>query len=339
MWADTLVARQRTRLRGLIGIWPAIHAQTTGRANVVLVYSRSIAVLAIARAAAARSGASCLLECTEVPFGSHQGPVRRKLLRLAWTRFGWKLPDGIVAVSNPMRRAVGPWLRAGSAILHVPVMVDLGRAGTRTERDGRPRYVLYTGHVSPTKGVNDLLDAFDRVSRSQASLQLWITGNPMSRSYLRRLKAEIEERGLSERVRLLGVVPSEVIPGLLSDAEVLVVPHPAHDRSRAAFPTKLAEYLASGRPVVATDTGSLNEYLESGVSALLVPPGGVPEMAAAIGTLVADPDLAGRIGRAGRLVAEKNFDQITAVQPLADWIRLRVQPVAAEVAQRGVGQA
>lgn len=71
--------------------------------------------------------------------------------------------------------------------------------------------------------------------------------------------------------------------------------------------TVILEAMASGRPVVVTDNPGLSDYVEHGVTGLLVPPGSPEAMANAINTLLADPDRARQMGEAGRRRVETSF--------------------------------
>jgi glycosyltransferase involved in cell wall biosynthesis len=65
-------------------------------------------------------------------------------------------------------------------------------------------------------------------------------------------------------------------------------------------PTKLFEYLAAGKPVVASRLGQIAEVIEHGVNGWLVPPGDAEALAAAVTALAGDPALRERLGRAAR---------------------------------------
>jgi glycosyltransferase involved in cell wall biosynthesis len=72
------------------------------------------------------------------------------------------------------------------------------------------------------------------------------------------------------------------------------------------------EAMAQGRPVVATAVGGTPELVVDGGTGLLVPPNDVDALAAALGRLLADPELAGRMGDAGRVRVRVEFDAADA---------------------------
>src|SRR5262249_4532870 len=95
------------------------------------------------------------------------------------------------------------------------------------------------------------------------------------------------------------------VPLLLDACDVLVSPHvPLADGSEFfGSPTKLFEYMAMGKGIVASKLGQIGEVLVDGETALLVEPGNVRELSEAIERLGASRELGQRLGAAARRVA------------------------------------
>jgi glycosyltransferase involved in cell wall biosynthesis len=74
-----------------------------------------------------------------------------------------------------------------------------------------------------------------------------------------------------------------------------------------ALPMVILEYMASARPVVATEVGSVREVVDDGVTGILIPPDDAISMAQAIQRLVQHADDSRRMGEAGRLRVEQMF--------------------------------
>jgi len=95
------------------------------------------------------------------------------------------------------------------------------------------------------------------------------------------------------------LVEPALVADLLSQADVLILPNTASAIStRFTSPLKLFEYMAAGRPIVASDLPSIREILRDGENALLVEPGNASALAAAIQRILADPELAAALARA-----------------------------------------
>jgi glycosyltransferase involved in cell wall biosynthesis len=111
---------------------------------------------------------------------------------------------------------------------------------------------------------------------------------------------------LAERVAQVGMRPHAEMPGYLTACDILVSPHGQQADGGEFFgsPTKLYEYMASGRPIAASNLGQIAEVLTDGESALLVPPDDAEALAAAVIRLVDDSCLRVRLGSAARAAAE-----------------------------------
>ena len=96
---------------------------------------------------------------------------------------------------------------------------------------------------------------------------------------------------------------SSDMPSTLARATVVVLPS-----YREGLPKVLLEAAASGRAVVTTDVPGCRHAIEPGVTGLLVPPRDGVALSEAIGQLLRDPELAASMGRAGRRLAEDEFD-------------------------------
>jgi glycosyltransferase involved in cell wall biosynthesis len=83
----------------------------------------------------------------------------------------------------------------------------------------------------------------------------------------------------------------------------------------------LLEAMACGRPVVATETPGMSEYVADGETGLLVPPGDADALADALSSLLAEPERARELGRAGRRAIESNFTTSQLASRLAGVFR------------------
>jgi glycosyltransferase involved in cell wall biosynthesis len=279
--------------------------------DAVLFFTNDSFALPLALGGAARLRRSVLLlDGCELPFVYREKTVGTRMAATAYTRGLLRWYDGILAISRYLehyyRGRVGP----GTAIVHVPILVDCERferpVGTRTSVD--MPYVGYSGSLAPSKGVATLLKAFRIVASRHPEITLRLSGVAVPRSYRAELERLVSDLDLSGRVHFLGLIPAADVPGFFQEAVALVVPHPAADFSEAAFPTKLGEYLASGTPVVATRVGEIEQYLTDGESALLTDPGCENTLAEALELLLGDPERARLIGGRGAAVARREFD-------------------------------
>jgi glycosyltransferase involved in cell wall biosynthesis len=231
----------------------------------------------------------------------------RKLRRLAANEaMVWQRADGYVTITRALGESLAARFGQREHVATVPDGVRGSQLKAGQHREGRPAsarpLVAYAGHLYAWKGVDVLLDAIARVPEVDAL----IVGGHDKEPDLGRVKAVADRLGISGRVTFTGLVPPGDVAGLLSRADVLVLPNPPSAiSSRFTSPLKLFEYMAAGRPIVASDLASIREILTSGTDSLLVKPGDAEALAAGVRLVVADRDLGERLGAAAALTARE----------------------------------
>lgn len=168
-----------------------------------------------------------------------------------------------------------------------------------------PPTVLYAGSVEAGRGLRGLLRAMAALApRSDARL---IVAGRVAPSLLPSIGEAVAELGLHERVEVCGEVAHDAVPELVAAATVCVAPSAAEVSTMpmAVYPTKLLEYMACRRAVVAPRRGTTAMLIEDGVHGLLFQPGDPDDLARKVLSLLHDADLRARVADAGyRLVRE-----------------------------------
>jgi glycosyltransferase involved in cell wall biosynthesis len=131
------------------------------------------------------------------------------------------------------------------------------------------------------------------------AVRLLLIGDGLTRPEVER---HLLDHGLGDLAVLTGSVPQEDGPAHLAACDVLVSPHVRNADGTPFFgsPTKVFEYMAMGKGLVASNLDQIGEVLRHGETALLVEPGDAEALAAGIERLLADEPLARRLGEAAR---------------------------------------
>jgi glycosyltransferase involved in cell wall biosynthesis len=181
----------------------------------------------------------------------------------------------------------------------------VGGEETRRELGIRDNEVVagFVGTFGPWHGVEKLAEAIKLIPASVPVRFLMVGTGSLHVEVEKRLEAEVA----SGRVIFTGAVGHERVPRLLDACDILVAPHvPLADGSEFfGSPTKIFEYMAMGKGVVASRLGQIGEVLVDGETALLVEPGDVDELRAAILKLIEAEDLRRSIGIRARETAER----------------------------------
>jgi glycosyltransferase involved in cell wall biosynthesis len=221
----------------------------------------------------------------------------RKQRRLARReQYVWQEADGYVTITSALAHDLEAQFGPRGPLAVVADGVRLPRSRTFVEpRATAGPLVVYAGHLYPWKGVHTLLHALAELPSARG---LIVGGHP-AEDDLPRLRALADTLEISSRVTFTGLVPHAEVAPQLQRADVLVLPNSATTiSSRYTSPLKLFEYLAAGRPIVASDLPALREVLRDRENAWLVPPDDARALADAIAGIAADAGLAGRLARA-----------------------------------------
>jgi GalNAc-alpha-(1->4)-GalNAc-alpha-(1->3)-diNAcBac-PP-undecaprenol alpha-1,4-N-acetyl-D-galactosaminyltransferase len=190
-----------------------------------------------------------------------------------------------------------PHIRARSVVVPNPVVAPGPAAAPPPSRaPGAAKTLLAMGRMTGQKGFDLLLEAFARVAGRHPDWTLEIWGEGPLRDDL---EAQARALGLGARVRLPGRTGDAY--GVLAAADLYVL------SSRfEGFPMVLCEAMASGLPVVSFDcrTGP-REIVRDGVDGVLVPPGDVAALAAALDALMGDPARRARLAARAPEIAER----------------------------------
>ncbi|MBI5669318.1 MAG: glycosyltransferase [Chloroflexi bacterium] len=156
---------------------------------------------------------------------------------------------------------------------------------------------MYVGNLERYQGIDLLLDSFARARLDNAHLVI-IGGAP---EHIRHYQHRAAQLGIASRVHLIGSRPVAALPAYLAQADILVSPR----IKGVNTPMKIYSYLASGRPVVATDLKTHTQVLNPDVALLAQP---TPQaFAEGLARLAHDAALRQRLGENGqRLIAEKH---------------------------------
>jgi len=178
----------------------------------------------------------------------------------------------------------------GTEVSDFDIALPATEARGRLNLPQEKKIIIYTGHFFSWKGTDTLALASAYLGEDTAVY--FVGGAPEDAE---KFKTFISENRL-DKVRLVGFRPHEEIPFWLKAADVLVLPNTAKEDISKFYtsPMKLFEYMASGRPIVASDIPSIAEILNQN-NAVLVEPDNPKELAGGIKKVLADRDLAKRI--------------------------------------------
>lgn len=187
----------------------------------------------------------------------------------------------------------------------------------RPQRNGSdphdPVVVLSVGRKVEKKGYDDLLEALAALPRSLH----WRFEHVGAGGLSDVLKAQAQSLGIADRCTWLGGQPQKAVFAALARADLFVLASKkAADGDQDGLPNVLMEAAHQGLPIVSTNAAAIGEFVTDGETGLLVPPAAPQELSAALGRMIADPDLRQRLAQRAGDIVRTRFSYEVGV----DWI-------------------
>lgn len=259
----------------------------------------------------------------------------RPIIKLFEVLERWTLRtcDAVITIGSDLEeyaRAINP---AGNHITieNLPIQLN-GLAAYASQPNGLRMQlglqnklpIVYTGTFEPYQGVDLLIESARilRDSHTDVSFVL-VGGQPHQIAHWQNVVRQYE---LEDRVLFVGAVPVDEVQSYLDIAEILVSPR----IEGLSVPLKVYTYLHSGKPIVATNVAAHTLVLNEDTAVLAEPTG--QAFAGALGRVIQDANLRGRLGLQAKRLAEEKYGIPTYLMKL-DQIYQKIHPHADTVAQ------
>lgn len=265
-------------------------------------------------------------EYTEFPFVTEKQPLLCRMHELLLRKLLCPMLDGLVVISTFLEKYFRSCLRKGRPMLRVPIFVfpadekTEGAESSCIQKKTSVPLIVFSGNLEHVGEVEDLIEAVAAVGRAGCTCRLLIVGgssSPGRMDYLSELGASVLPNVV---IDFAGSVSRDLIPDVIAQADVLVLPRRSGLFSLAGFPTKLAEYMMTGIPVVVSGVGDIPSYLRNNEDAYIVEPGSVDSLAGCLSMVLANPEASIAVGHKGRDTAVEHFNAVTESRKILEMI-------------------
>lgn len=241
--------------------------------------------------------------------------------------------------ATALRAAVRPYVRSASLAIapNRAAEDNLRWAGARPERLTRMMYgtwgvdttefspegqktalplgdpaIVCLGRLDRSKGIFDLVAAMPKILSTTNANLIFIGDGPDREE----LEAQVARTRFADHVAFLGSVKNRDVPSYLRAATVLAMPSRTTQRWAEQVGMSAIQAMACGVPVVSTTSGSIPEFVDDGVSGILVPEGDVDALATALTRLLTNRELLSRLARQAREQAVERYDARTNIRAI-----------------------
>ena len=207
------------------------------------------------------------------------------------------LSDAIICPSQVTRDYIASLGLSRSLITVIPNGVSPSdfSPSPLPSRGGRVPVLLYVGTLADWQGLEVVIRALPRILE-QRLVQLRIVGRGRSRQR-KMLMKHIRKLGVEGSVLIQPAVPHHEVPALIAESDICLAPLGLNDRNvtQGACPIKVLEYMASSRPLIASNMPIVRELVREDVDGLLFSPDDPEDLARKVLMLLKDVELSKRL--------------------------------------------
>ena len=281
--------------------------QNVNRDTLIYYYSEESSPAIAAKIVAGIKNSVIVKEETEHPLVRVGN--KNKLNIYLFLKYHYKIFDGLFVITHNLYKYFKEELNYKKPIFIVPMIVDVDRFkncfGTNNNS------IVFSGILDDQKeGVDLLIKAVSKVFKIHPDYTLNLYGNAVDNAQEYRYKKMISELNIEKNVIMHGYKIRDEMTCILLKSGILVFTRPSSLQAAYGFSTKLGEYLAAGKPVLATRVGEIEVYLKDRINAFICDPN-VESIANKLCEIIEDSFFASKVAEEGRLCAIEHFNNKT----------------------------
>ena len=250
-------------------------------------------------------------ELCELPYGTSVETHKKKKLRQRTLQKQFPICDGFVAISEELVHLANDYKSALAKVIKIPILVDYEKYDMPDmSSKSKYLYIFHSGTLYEQKdGILGMIQAFGIASMKRPFPIYFVTTGEIEKSpHAFEIKALIKRYNLENKLCFTGYLTDIELKKYLSEASLVIINKYRTQQNRYCFSTKLAEYLAAGKPVIITNVGEAVMWLKNDESAYIVEPENVELLSCKILDAFMDKEKRCNIGMKGKEVAQHSFD-------------------------------
>ena len=187
----------------------------------------------------------------------------------------------------------------------------MARWGVRPEN----RVLLFMGTIYRFSGLDSVIRNLPELLRKHSDVRVLIVGGGDDELRLRRLT---EDQGVTDQVVFTGVLDYDLLPDIIRSSTVCLNPFELNDVTRDILPTKLFQYLACGKPLVATRLPGTVPFLSGEDHGVLYAE--LPDFMRRVASLLESPERCEQLGQNARRTMEASYDWHRIAESVESWM-------------------
>lgn len=244
----------------------------------------------------------------------------RRLRTSQLRKNGFYHPNGIVSIS----RLLDEYYKSKNVrSVRIPTILDIQNTDCHEwKKQDHKIHVVFAGTLGTKEQMTPIIGALASNIEFRERIQFDIYG-PTKNMVLKNMGKDagfFNKAGSS--VVLHGRIPQDQVPAVYKQADYLIFVRPSRQSSNAGFPTKLAESMSVGTPVITNNTGDIGLYLNDGINGFLLPENTVEAVVSCFERIISlDGNMYAHLRKEARKTAEQYFDYRVYSDILVDFCR------------------
>ncbi len=233
---------------------------------------------------------------------------------------GFYHPNGVVSIS----RLLDNYYKSKSVrSIRIPTILDIQNIECPEWKNKDNKiHIVFAGTLGTKEQMAPIICALANDEYFQKNIQFDIYG-PNKDMVLKNMgKDALFLNKAGNSVVIHGRIPQEQVPSVYTQSDYLIFVRPSRRSSNAGFPTKLAESMSVGTPVITNDTGDIGLYLKNGSNGFVLPENTVKAVTECFTSILSlDSNMYMQIRKEARKTAEQYFDYRSYTDTLIDFCR------------------
>lgn len=258
-----------------------------------------------------KKGAKFVRELCELPYATKKESKRNILLRKKVFLKQFPKCDGFIAISEALCNIANRYKSSKAKIIKIPILVDYKKYDLDDDSINTDiPYIFHSGTLYEQKdGILGMIEAFGIASKKSLSpIRFILTGKKEDSPHFIQLNYLINKYQLNDKIQFTGYLSEHDLRTFLSKASLVIINKYVTEQNKYCFSTKLAEYLAAGKPVIITNVGEAINWLKNNESAYIVEPENTSCLAEKIIQAFTNNNERNNIAKQGKIVCKDNFD-------------------------------
>lgn len=227
-----------------------------------------------------------------------------------------RFASGVIVISSEHQKYYQNYTKKRCKYVIIPMLIEY--QDKKTEEHDVSKEILtigYGGTLNSSNGISLLVEAVEELFKKKINTRLVLFG-PSLPSYHKQLSEYIAKKNLRDKILIFPEKNNtEAIKFIHDSIDILVIPKLNDHRARGYIPSKLGDYLYSGKPVLVSNVGEMSSYIKDNITGYIIEPDDIFSLTSKLKYIIQNYADAKLVGKAGEKISEQ-FDYRQQVEKL-----------------------